>query len=311
MKNILLLFFLSPLLCMCQQIKIKGKIINEINEPVAGAIITVKRAGKSYENSTPQPVLSDNNGEFSLTGLFYTDTLIITAEGYETLHEIFSENDRGYLLIELKRKLNAMEEVVINTGFQTIPRERATGSFSTVSKKLLDQQISTDILSRLEAVANSISIDNKTLSGCIMVRGLSTIKGPKAPLIILDNFPYEGDLTNINPNDVENITILKDAAAASIWGAKAGNGVIVITTRKARLHQKFSMELTTNYTILGQPVLYYQPQMCSSEFIDLEKFLFSQRYRFYDTAASAKPHFSPVYEILFKQRRGLLSSTET
>ena len=296
---------------MCQQIKIKGKIINEINEPVAGAIITVKRAGKSYENSTPQPVLSDNNGEFSLTGLFYTDTLIITAEGYETLHEIFSENDRGYLLIELKRKLNAMEEVVINTGFQTIPRERATGSFSTVSKKLLDQQISTDILSRLEAVANSISIDNKTLSGGIMVRGLSTIKGPKAPLIILDNFPYEGDLTNINPNDVENITILKDAAAASIWGAKAGNGVIVITTRKARLHQKFSMELTTNYTILGQPDLYYQPQMSSSEFIDLEKFLFSQRYRFSDTAASAKPPFSPVYEILFKQRRGLLSSTET
>lgn len=64
-----------------------------------------------------------------------------------------------------------------------------------------------------------------------MIRGISTINGPKSPLIVVDNFPYEGDISNINPNMVESITVLKDASAASIWGARAANGVIVITTK--------------------------------------------------------------------------------
>lgn len=62
--------------------------------------------------------------------------------------------------------------------------------------------------------------------------GLSTINASTAPLIVVDNFPYEGDINNINPNDVGSITIFKDAAAASIWGARSGNGVIVITRAK-------------------------------------------------------------------------------
>jgi TonB-dependent SusC/RagA subfamily outer membrane receptor len=76
-------------------------------------------------------------------------------------------------------------------------------------------------------------------SGQLMIRGLSTLQGPKNPLIILDNFPYEGDLSNINPNMVESITVLKDAAASSIWGARAANGVIVITTKNSKFNQPF------------------------------------------------------------------------
>ena len=68
----------------------------------------------------------------------------------------------------------------------------------------------------------------------IQVRGLSTVLTEAAPLIILDNFPFEGDINSINPNDVESVSVLKDAAAASIWGIKAGNGVIVITTKKRK-----------------------------------------------------------------------------
>jgi TonB-dependent SusC/RagA subfamily outer membrane receptor len=93
-----------------------------------------------------------------------------------------------------------------------------------------------DVLSRLEDVTSGL-IFNRNVEGNtndISIRGRSTIFGNARPLIVIDNFPYDGDINNINPNDVESVTVLKDAAAASIWGARAGNGVIVITTKGKR-----------------------------------------------------------------------------
>lgn len=114
-------------------------------------------------------------------------------------------------------------------------QRKTTGSFTKIGSELLEQQVSTNILDRLEAVTNGIMVDRGTnAGGRITVRGISSIRGPKEPLIVLDNFPYNGDLNNINPNSIESITVLKDAAASSIWGAKAANGVIVITSKKER-----------------------------------------------------------------------------
>src|SRR5690606_11506454 len=147
----------------------------------------------------------------------------------------------------LKKEQQEMEEVtVMSTGYQNIPKERATGSFTQIDNKLYNQQVGTDVISRLYYITNGLTgYSQRTPTGTdMMIRGLSTIQGPKTPLIVLDNFPYHGDINNINPNDVENVTILKDAAAASIWGAKAGNGVIVITTKKAKFNQKTKVGFT-------------------------------------------------------------------
>src|SRR5690606_7559570 len=141
----------------------------------------------------------------------------------------------------------------------------------------------------------------------IRIRGLSTLSANsnmRHPLIILDNFPYEGNMENINPNDVESITVLKDAAAASIWGARAGNGVIVITTKKSRKNQPLQIDLNSNLTLSEKPDLFYYPIMDSREFIEAEQFLFANGHRFSDTSAWNRPPFSQVYEILFKERRG-------
>src|SRR5690606_1171921 len=117
-------------------------------------------------------------------------------------------------------------------GYQQLPKERSTGAFTQLSENLLNEQVGTDVLSRLEAVANGVSFNRTAVGGGdLTIRGLSSMQGEKKPLIVVDNFPYEGDLDNLNPNDVANITLLKDAAASSIWGARAGNGVIVITTK--------------------------------------------------------------------------------
>src|SRR6185369_565086 len=103
----------------------------------------------------------------------------------------------------------------------------------------------------------------------ISIRGVSTLLSNNQPLIIVDNFPYDGNIANINPNDIESITVLKDAAAASIWGAFSGNGVIVITTKKGRVNQKLSVDVNANVTIGKKPDLFYNPNtLNANDFID-------------------------------------------
>src|SRR5690606_29772750 len=104
-------------------------------------------------------------------------------------------------------------------------------------------------------------------------------------LIVLDNFPFEGDLNSINPDDIQNITILRDAAAASIWGARAGNGVIVITTKKGAANQKLKIDLNLLTTVQQKPDLFSLHRISSSDMIDVETMLFDKGY--YDASINS------------------------
>src|SRR5262249_51171087 len=134
-------------------------------------------------------------------------------------------------------------------------------------------------------------------------------------LIIVDNFPFRQDINTINPEDVLNITILKDAAAASIWGAQAGNGVIVITTKKGKYNQPLYMTLNTSMTVVGKPDLYYYPQLSIPDVVDLQVLLFNKGM--YDAAllrsmnSPGTPAISPLVELLAKRRDGKLSSVDS
>lgn len=200
---------------------------------------------------------------------------------------------------------------IVSTGYQVLPKERATGSFEQVKEKQLNLQFSSDILSRMESVSTLLfDKSNLPFRPGLTVRGISSINGPKSPLIILDNFPYEGDLSTINPNIVESVTILKDAAAASIWGARAGNGVIVITTKKGKYNQPLRIDFVANTSIIAKPDLFSMPLVPGGDVVNFEKQLFELEYRFADTSNPSKPSFSPVYEILFKQRAGIISGQQ-
>ncbi len=167
-------------------------------------------------------------------------------------------------LVQMKEKIMALSDVsVVHTGYQVIPRDRATGSFGKVDNDLLTRRVSTSILDRLDGVAGSVLFNNNGVVGTnqstMSIRGRSTIFANPEPLIVVDNFPYNGNILNINPDDVESVTILKDAAAASIWGAFSGNGVIVITTKKGRLNQAPRFEFNTSLTIGRKPDVYGLP----------------------------------------------------
>ncbi|WP_257667473.1 SusC/RagA family TonB-linked outer membrane protein [Parapedobacter tibetensis] len=266
----------------------------QTNDPVAGATV------KYVDHET----MSDEQGTLLLAALKQRDDVLfrITAVGYAAKDTLIRFPVAGPITVALTPQAHVLEEVVVSTGYQQLPKERATGSFSYIDNRAFNEQVGTDVMSRLEAVANSVQVDrtSRPSSERLMVRGLNTIAGPTEPLIVLDNFPYEGSLDNINPNDIQDITILKDAAAASIWGGRAGNGVIILTTKKGQTRQPLHVEFNSNIHVGSRPDLFYVQKVPSSDFIDVEMMLFDAGYYNGDIDDRNKPALSPVVELLIR-----------
>lgn len=265
---------------------VSGRILNARGEPVADAVIAAKH-GKGV-------VTSNAFGQFRLPGI--VDTLTISHVGYrDTL--VFVK-DQETVTIMLQEETAELQRVIVQTGYQSLPRERATGSFDQVSASQLNRRVGAGVLERLENLAPGVLFDhNAGAPDALLIRGRSTIFAAASPLVVVDNFPYDGDINALNPNDVESVTILKDAAAASIWGARAGNGVIVITTKKGR-SSKPELNVVSNVSLQARPDLFNVPVISSAGYIGLEKYLYAQGY--YAAALSDPAHqpLTPVVELL-------------
>ncbi|ACU03172.1 SusC/RagA family TonB-linked outer membrane protein [Pedobacter heparinus] len=287
-------------------IDVKGRLVDENGSPLVGASISVK--------GSERKTITNEKGEFSLTNIDDRAFLVISFVGYE-VKEISAKSELG--TIKMFAIVSALDEIqIVNTGYQKLPKERMTGSFVYVDRELIERSVSTNILTRLQDVVPGMifnrnrSASNLSGEGNISIRGQSTIFGNTQPLIILDNFPYDGDLANINPNDIENISVLKDAAASSIWGARAGNGVIVLTSKRAKAGQALVIAANTNLSYIPQPNLLKNQNMSSGDFIDLEKILFSRG--FYNGAENSvvRTPLTPVVELLISERDGKISTAD-
>lgn len=292
-----------------EEIIIRGIVTTADGTPLEGATINLPGTGSRGTKTTEK-------GTFFLhiTG---ADSIVrISYTGFKT-QEIRVKSAASLRVVLAPMITDLAVLAVRSNGYQKIPAERATGSFVQVNNQLLNRRVGPTILERLEGVTSGVLFPNKNIpplsnEAYISIRGRSTILANAQPLIVVDNFPYNGDINLLNPNDVESITVLKDAAAASIWGAFSGNGVIVITTKKGRLHQPLKVEMNANLTIGAKPDLFYNPAFLgSSEFIDVEKALFDKG--FYDADLSndySYPVISPVVELLNKKRSGLMPAAE-
>lgn len=277
----------------------------ESKQPVEGAAIYAAD-GKVLE-------VTGTSGNFTVH-VPATDSLIIirhVAFADKTIRITPSKEPLSVTIV-LEESADQLQAVSVSTGYQNIPKERATGSFEKIGRDILEQQVSTDIISHLKGVTSSVLFDNRLANtNGLSIRGLSTIEGPKDPLIVVDNFPYEGDIKNINPNNIESITLLKDAAAASIWGTKAGNGVIVITTKKGNFNQPLSVEFNSNVTLNQKPDAFYSKAFLDADdYINVEQMLFEEG--FYTGAENdiLKAALSPVVELLIAKRDGAISAEE-
>ncbi|MFN0292537.1 SusC/RagA family TonB-linked outer membrane protein [Pedobacter helvus] len=308
----ILMLFAFCLVVRAQE-KLRGRVVDAQNQqPLAGAVIKIKTPAKT--------AISNNEGEFELNLPKGTYELQVKYLAYGIKELLLRLPQNEPLLLQLHANENSLQEVqVVSTGYQTLPKERATGSFVHIDNELLNRNgASTNLLERIDGITSGVTFNNNSFDGngnrqgrqsLIEVRGRSTLFSAAEPLIVLDNFPYDGNLANINPNDVETITVLKDAAAASAWGARSANGVIVITTKKGKLNSAPKVSFNSSVNIAQKPDLYAVPQLSSAQFIEVQQLLFD-RGAYNTTINNGFAALAPAVEIMLARRNGTITEAQ-
>jgi TonB-linked SusC/RagA family outer membrane protein len=306
---------------------VMGTVTDESMEPVSAATVMVP--------GTKNMVVTNTKGQFEIKIPVTTKTLQVSCVAYES--QQIPVNRTAYYTVSLKDKTGYLKPVeVVSTGYVNLPKERATGSFGVVTSKELEKIPTANVLQRLEGQVpglqmkitsgdNSFVYDNFTpaLSSNtrtigandygVTIRGTSTINSEKMPLIVVDGFPTELDLKTFNPNDIAQITFLRDAAAASIWGARAANGVIVIETKKGRTRMPV-VSVSVGFSTQDRPDIGYLKLMNSAQELNYEKELVDKNivnaavYNPY--TAGVKSYVSDGVDLAFQLKSGRITQAE-
>jgi len=241
---------------------ITGNVTDENKVPLSNVTIRIK--------GTRKGLLTDFDGNFSVPGLKTSDVLIFSSVGFVT--QSIKIGDKKVINVVLKESDDELDEIVVvsektkvNTGYQTVSKAKSVGAYESVGAEVIETKFQTNILERIEGTISGLTL----YRGKPVIRGISTLFGEDEPLIVLDNVIYEGTLESINPNDIENVTVLKDATAAAIYGVRAANGVIVITTKKGILG-KPRISYSSSFQVEELQDRSYQNLMSSAEFVDYQ-----------------------------------------
>jgi len=223
---------------------ISGKIVDEKNEPLPGASILIKELNKVVQ--------SNPDGTFTLNVPVGTYTVSVTFISYTTVNLsriVVKANANTPLNITMKGEAGTLNEVLV-VGYGTQKRENATGAVDQITSKNIENRPVPNLTQGLQGLLPNLNIkmmDGKpTQSPSYNIRGTTSIGQGGSALILIDGF--EGDPSLLNPNDVETVSILKDAASAAIYGARGAFGVVLITTKKAE-KGRVNVTYTTNYAI--------------------------------------------------------------
>ncbi|MBO9730761.1 MAG: SusC/RagA family TonB-linked outer membrane protein [Chitinophaga sp.] len=241
------------------QIVVSGRITDENGIPLAGVSVVIKGTNKGTQTNT--------NGEYTVVVKDENAVLSFTYIGFEKQELVVGKN--AVISLQLKASNNKLTGVdVVNTGYQMISRERATGSFSVIDPYRLRSKLKPDVKSALEGQATGVVL---TKEGNLEIRGVSTMLGTaaSAPLLVIDGYPTNAGLESLNIDNIESITILKDAVAASIYGARSSNGVIVVATRQGR-KGALQVEYKGSTGITLKPDLKYLNRASSADYVDAE-----------------------------------------
>ncbi|MCY4780425.1 TonB-dependent receptor [Sphingobacterium sp. UT-1RO-CII-1] len=232
-----------------QQSKVEG-VVSDGNGPVSGASILVK--GTTLSTS------SDEAGRFSLSGLPANAVLQVSYVGFET-QEVRVGN-QSTLNIQLISSSQDLEEVVV-VAYGTAKKSTFTGSASVVKSDQIEKISGTGFAEALQGMSAGVNVSNNEGNPGgdtrIQIRGISSMSGSSNPLYVVDGMPYDGQLNSIAQSDIESITVLKDAAASSLYGSRAANGVVVITTKRGKSAKptvNFRSAFGTSDNAVGNPV---------------------------------------------------------
>ena len=263
MKKRLTMFLAVLVLCVgsaLAQTKVSGTVLSQDDgQPIIGAAVKV--------DGTSTGMLTDVNGRFSLTLPEGKNSITISYLGYLS-QTVKAKNG---MRVFLKSDAAALDEVIV-VAYGTQKKSAFTGSAAQVDAKAIEAHVSSNVANALAGAAPGVQIINTSgdptnSSPTIRVRGIGSMSAGNSPLIVLDGMPFDGALNSINPNDVESMTVLKDASASAIYGARGANGVVLITTKKGRNQEaeiKFDAKWGSNsrlipqYDVIDDPGQYYE-----------------------------------------------------
>lgn len=282
-------------------IDVRGKVVGEDGEPLPGASIFVK--------DSKIATTTNDKGEFILRNVEDKAVILVGYVGYQP-EELAVERDLGTIkLVRVTGKLQEVE-VTFNTGYERIDRSRSAGSFSKPDLKIMrNRTTSTNVLSRLEGLIPGLSSGSGGQDGGMVIRGSTSINAATEPLVVVDGVEVPS-IGNVNMQDVEDITVLKDATSVSIWGAKAANGVIVITTKRGKTGERLSVAYDGYYAFNGRPRRDYLPVWKSADYINSEREIFPLEASGTTYAAANVNGLTPHKQVLWDQQRGLLTAAQ-
>ncbi|WP_432709316.1 SusC/RagA family TonB-linked outer membrane protein [Pedobacter sp.] len=242
----LFLFLFVANVAMAQNRTISGTVNDSTGQPIPGATVRLKGA--------PGAVQTSSNGSYQISAAPSATAIEVSSMGFATKTVSISGNTMNVILLDDSK---ALSEVVV-VAYGTAKREAITGSAATLGSKDIDKRTVTNISNALSGIAPGVSVGGGNgqpgTGSTVRLRGFGSFAASSNPLYVLDGAPFDGNLGDINPNDIESVTILKDATSSALYGARAANGVIMITTKRGRTSSPLiSATVNQGYSTRGVP----------------------------------------------------------
>lgn len=291
---------------------IVGTVVDGDGEALPGA--TVSLVG------TDNAVVTDIDGNFSIIVEGKNPRIEVSYIGMKTKTlDVNRSTKQKFMVVELDADANLLSEVLV-TGYQNLKRENATGAYQVISSKELDERYTTNLVSRLEGQIPGLTVYNNGSNdggeSAMTIRGVSSFRAKTSPLVVVDGLPIEGSIESVNTYDIASITVLKDAAAAAIYGARASNGVIVITTKRANA-EKLQVDFNADLTITEKQTYDNRRWANASQLLAIEKANFdlcSADDELYNAMlgdyAKNPLSFDPASRLMLEHKMGLKSDAD-
>ena len=234
MKNSIMRIFTSVLTaCLCvlaaqaQNISVKGKVTDSGNAPLVGVGVFIE--------GTATGTVTGSDGTWSISDIPSDATLTFSSIGYVTQKVHVAGKSVIDVILQEDIIENELGEVMV-VAYGTAKKSSFTGSASVVKGDELQKRVTGNITKSIEGTVAGLQVTSgggqPGEGASVMIRGIGSVNAVSTPLYVVDGIPYDGSLSAINPADIESLTVLKDASAGALYGARGANGVIVITTKK-------------------------------------------------------------------------------
>lgn len=261
MRRKLLLFlvlFFGGIGVIAAQTQVRGTVVDESDEPVIGATIQIK--------GTSQGTVTDIDGRFSLSAPA-NGTLVVSYVGLTTQEVPVAQTVRVVLVADAE----LLDEVIV-VAYGIASKAGYTGSASTVNQAEISRAQVSSVSRLLQGAASGVqSVASSGQPGSdasVYIRGVGSINASSTPLYIVDGAPFDGALNSINPADIESINVLKDAASTALYGSRAGNGLIIITTKQGSRDRKARIDASVKYGISSRAVADYK-KVSTNDYFEL------------------------------------------